>query len=129
MKEIALTQGQFALVDDCEYERLSQFKWYAHKNYKTFYAVRHSPRIKGKRYLIYMHHKIIGKPPKNYVSDHENGNGLDNQRENLRFVTHRQNSQNRKNKKGSSEYPGVCWHERDQRFQARITINGISNHS
>lgn len=97
MKEIRLTQDQVALVDDCDFERLNKFKWFAHKGRNTYYAQRNSPKINGKQRTIFMHHKVIGKPPVGKMSDHEDGNGCNNQRYNLRHVTNRENSQNRKN--------------------------------
>jgi len=43
---------------------------------------------------LYLHHAVIGKPPKGYVVDHINRNPLDNRRENLRFVTVAENAWN-----------------------------------
>ena len=61
MKQIQLTQGKVALVDDLDYDWLSQWKWYAHKEYgECFYAVRHSYQREGKRRLIPMHRQILG---------------------------------------------------------------------
>ena len=124
MKEIALTQGQVALVDDEIYEELNRVKWYARKGANTFYAVRMSPRVDGKQYGIYMHHEISGKTPKGFEVDHRNGMGTDNQRENLRHVTRRQNCQNLKCVKSSSKYPGVYWHKPTEKWVAIIKING-----
>ena len=124
MKEIFLTQGKVALVDDEDFERLNQFKWQAVKNGKTIYGTRSKQQC-----IIYMHHEIIGKPPKGFETDHGNGNGLDNQRYNLKFVTHRQNCQNKKNgKKKTSQYPGVCWKKRTRKWQVGIQINGKNKH-
>ena len=128
MKEIFLTQGKFALVDNCEYERLSEHKWYASKDHKTFYARRQSSVVNGKRYIIHMHREVIGIPPDGMVTDHIDGDGLNNQRENLRFVTHRQNMQNRPNIVMSSQYPGVCWSGRAKKWHVQIKINRIMKH-
>ncbi len=128
MKEIELTQGKVVLVDDCDYERLNRFKWGAHKDGKTFYAKRTSPKINGKQHVIQMHHEIIGRPPRGLMTDHKDGNGLINLRNNLRYVTSRQNNQNRKNMKQSSQYPGVCWHKLRRKWIAMILINGNRKH-
>jgi len=90
MKEIPLTKGKFALVDDEDYSWLSSKPWYARINKKTSYAQRHLPSHKG---VIEMH-RMIMNPPQNLEVDHIDGNGLNNQRSNLRIVTHRQNSRN-----------------------------------
>ena len=75
-----------------------------------------------------MHHAIMGKPPKGLMRDHIDGNTLNNQRYNLRFVTSRQNNQNRKNINKSSKYPGISWHKRDKIWQSRILINCKRKH-
>ncbi len=125
MKKIALTQKQVALVDSCDFERLNQFKWYANKLGNTFYAMRNSSRITGKRHSILMHHEVIGRPPKGLMIDHRNRQGTDNRQENLRLVTHRQNCQNQKKQKTekTSRYTGVCWHKEKERWMAQIQIN------
>lgn len=126
MKEIQLTQGKVALVNDDMYEELNRYKWCAKKHRNTFYAVRYLPQ--NPNLLIYMHHEVIGRPPKNLMTDHENGDGLRNLKSNLRFVTSRQNCQNRKNIKKTSKYPGVYWHKRDKKWVAMILINKKRKH-
>lgn len=122
MRKIQLTQGQVALVDDEDFERLNQFKWHVMKKEKTFYASRGLPKNNWPPTSIKMHHAIIGKPPKGFVGDHKDGNGLNNQRENLRHVTKRQNQQNRKHENSSSRFPGVSWSKVSKMWRARITI-------
>lgn len=118
MKEIQLTQGQVALVDDEDFESLNQFKWCAHKHGNTFYAVR-SIYANGKQ-SIYMHGAIMGGKG----VDHIDGCGLNNQKSNLRLCTQSQNNMNR-NKQGntSSVYKGVYFSKRDKKWMARIKIN------
>src|SRR5262245_15911057 len=102
MKQIPLTRGLFALVDDADFARLSQFKWNAIPGKKTWYAVRAS-----KRKRIWMHREVTGLLCQ---IDHRNQNGLDNTRENLRAATHSQNHANQSKRRGSrSQYRGVCW--------------------
>ena len=128
MKRIPLTQGKYALVDDEDYERLNQYKWQVRKHRHTFYAQR-STSNNGRRKTIQMHHEIIGHPPENLETDHKDGKGLNNQRNNLRHVTGRQNMQNQKNRKNkTSQYPGVGWHKLRQKWRARIVVSGVEKH-
>jgi len=93
-KEIILTQGKVAIVDDDMYDYLNQFKWHAVKQSGKFYARRHikssNPNIK---ILI---HRDVMKPEKGFVIDHIDGNTLNNQKDNLRICTHAQNIRNSK---------------------------------
>ena len=125
MKEIPLTQGKVAIVDDEDYKYLSQFKWCAHKVYNIFYAVRNI-REDGKQKTLQMHTAILGRKD-GFECDHINGNGLDNRRSNLRLVTHRQNEQNR-HKKKTSKYPGIYWNKQNKKWEALIRINGKRIH-
>jgi len=116
MKEILLTQGKVALVDDEDFESLNAFKWHAKKSHNAFYAMRNSPRINGKRHHIRMHREIINTPD-GMETDHIDRNGLNNQRSNLRVVTNQQNQFNRNPK-------GYYFHKPTQKFQAQIWLNG-----
>ena len=67
----------------------------------------------------------MGKPQKRKVIDHINHNGLDNRKENLRFVTRAQNQQNRRStKNSSSQYKGVGWHKASNKWRAKIGHKG-----
>lgn len=123
MKEIKLSQNKITLIDDEDFYFLNQYKWSAYKDSHTFYAV---TKIweNGVRKTIKMHHLIIGHPPLGFVSDHMDGDGLNNQRYNLRFVTHRQSCLNRKNTSRVSMYPGVVWLKKNKKWQAQMWMNG-----
>ncbi len=128
MKEIPLTQGKVALVDDKDFEYLNQWKWHTQKirNHKgqkpLFYAMRSIKNEDGKIVANLMHVEILGKELGCEV-DHRDGNGLNNLRNNLRHLTHRQNCQNLHIKK-TSKYPGVCWYKQKKRWRAQIRFNG-----
>lgn len=132
MKEIKLSQGRFcknkgkyvALVDDEDYEYLSQFRWFVHRCENTCYADKKIV-IDGKRTTQSMHNMIMnGKGV-----DHIDHNGLNNMRSNLRFCSPRENMMNtRKRKNTSSVYKGVNFHKRDKKWQAQIIINGKHIH-
>lgn len=107
MKEIQLTQNQVAQVDDDDYDHLIKFKWRAFKDGQTFYATTNTFRD-GKKTSISMHRFIL-KAQRGVFVDHKDGNGLNNQRSNLRYCTIRQNNANRASRNGStSKYKGVC---------------------
>ena len=115
MKTINLTRGMVAIVDDQDYEWLSQFKWYY---CPVGYAAR---RQNGKH--IYMHRLIAGAKPGEYV-DHINRNKLDNRRSNLRICTRQQNQHNQGPRRGTSRYKGVSYRKDTGKYSAQIHFNG-----
>ena len=119
-KQIILTQGKTALVDDEDFEYLSQWKWFCGLD---GYAVRNSPMVNGKqRSLIRMHRQIMNPPNGLYV-DHINHNKSDNRRENLRNCTLAENQHNTKRPKNNTTgYKGVSKDRR--RFRANIYVDG-----
>ena len=120
-REIDLTQGKKAIVDDEDYEWLSQWKWYyAH----TGYAVRNSPRVLGKHYMIFMHREIM-HTPQGMDTDHIDGNGLNNLRINLRVCSHSRNLQNKGvSINNVSGFKGVSWCQANKKWRARIKASG-----
>ena len=125
MKQIPLTLGKFTIVDDEDYRRFSQHKWYTFKNRNTYYAVRHVWQKGGKTKSILMHREILGlKAGDSRKSDHRDGNGLNNLRENLRICTHIENSRNRHAVRGTSKYKGVHRAtKRGKKWQVGIRYN------
>ena len=79
MKEIAISQGKFAMVDDEDFESLSKHTWC----YLSGYAVRHSKKDEGKKRLIFMHRQIVNAPDRRRIF-HVDGNRLNCQKENIR---------------------------------------------
>ena len=121
MKEIKLTQGKVTLVDDDNFEDLNKHRWFARKDYNTFYVLRQSSTKGGYKQKTILMHRVIMTPPKHLQIDHIDGNGLNNQKSNLRIVTTRQNKQNA-HIKTSSKYPGVVWNKVSKKWQANIRI-------
>ncbi len=114
-KLIPLTQGQFAIVDADDYERLAQHKWYASGKKGQYCAQRMDHGS-----LVLMSHEIIDVP-KGMVCDHINHNRLDNRKCNLRSCTYSQNAQNRLPRKHcSSRYKGVSWDKNNLKWKATI---------
>lgn len=124
MKEIKLTRGKVALVDDEDFEYLNQYKWYAIDCVHTFYA-----RRKENNRHISMHRQILGLTSSKIQGDHKDHDGLNNQKNNLRIANHSQNQANRKSfKNSSSKYIGVCWKKAAKKWQAAIYQNGSNKH-
>jgi len=105
MKKIKLTKKQVALVDDSDYEELNRFKWHARKTVKTFYAERTFTIGNGKRKNVFMHRYIM-QTPKGFDTDHIDGNGLNNQRSNLRVCTRSENLRNQGKKPNNTIVTG-----------------------
>lgn len=96
-KAIPLTQGKFAIVDEEDYTRLMQHRWCAMNINGWWYAGRRH-KVEGKPLTVYMHRAILNPLPA-FITDHINGNGLDNRRCNLRVCTDKGNSNNRKDQR------------------------------
>ncbi len=130
MKKIPLTQELVALVDDEDYGELSKFKWHAVRSHGTFYAYRRAR--KGERSntnQIAMHRQILGIIGEPFITDHENHNGVDNRRFNIRKCTPGQNMQNKSaHKNGTSKYKGVHKSRKSNRWTASIQDNGNHIH-
>lgn len=122
MKEIKLTQGLVAMVDDEDYEKLNQFKWQAKTNCSVYYAKRRAPGPKRISETIWMHRDVLGTPPAGMEIDHIDGNGLNNQKKNLRFCTHKENMQNQHGIRptNTSGVPGVSRHKQTGKWRAQI---------
>lgn len=125
MKEIPLTKGYVALVDDEDFDLVSAFKWHAMVigfSDHLVYAARNAVRADGSKFKELMHRMITGAPSGEIV-DHVDRNGLNNTRANFRIVTHHQNMINRRmHKNNKSGYRGV--RQRGSKWTARITANG-----
>lgn len=130
MKEIKLTQGKVALVDDKNFDWLNQYKWHA----GTYYAQRKiiiqsqnkSKNIKRKLKTISMHREVMrNKLKDNEEVHHINGNELDNREKNLQVVTRSQHEMlGKKRKDCTSQYKGVSLDKNNKKWRAQIRLNG-----
>lgn len=89
MREIQISRGMTAFVDDEDYDKLSRWKWCAsvRKDRKAVYAYNGT--------LKKLMHRAIMEVPEGMQIDHINHNGLDNRKENLRLCTQVGNMANR----------------------------------
>lgn len=127
MKEISLSKGLVALVDDDDYEWLSKYKWYACRGKSGWYAVHETRQSEGGR-VIRMHREIVDAQPGELV-DHWNHDTLDNRRENLRLCSDTQNCANQKLRvDNTSGYKGVGWNSRVRKWRAQLGMQGHRVH-
>lgn len=141
MREIKLTQGMVAMVDDDDYEWLNKYKWCVSKGRDGYFNARTTiykfyDGYKWRR-SVKMHHLIM-KTTKGQIIDHINGNPLDNRRCNLRLATNAENCRNSKKgtyrgKPCASQYKGVTPSKTTPKggrwgtytyWRAQIVING-----
>jgi hypothetical protein len=121
VKYILLTQGKKTIVDDEDFEWLSQWKWQyrisSNGKYKyQGYAYRNAKCIR-------MHREII-HAPKGIDVDHINGDTLDNRKDNLRLVNNFQQNQNSaKRRDNTSGCRGVNFFKRLNKWIVRIQVN------
>ncbi len=128
MKEVSLTQGYVALVDDGDYDWAMQYKWQVRRCGTKLYASRCTPGNPSERRTLYMHRELLN-PIRGILCDHVDGDGLNNQRENLRAATRSQNGANagmRPN--NTSGFKGVGWQSRLGKWRARLKIGRRSLH-
>jgi hypothetical protein len=117
-RQVPLTRGLVALVDETDWPVVSQFKWRPYRGTSTWYAI---ADIDGHRVRM---HRLILKPPDDVLVDHRNHNGLDNTRRNIRPCNNQQNVMNaRAKRRGTSRFKGVCWHKASGKWSAEIFYN------
>jgi hypothetical protein len=124
MIEIPLSRGLVARIDDEDYALASQYKWHAVKPYDTFYAATHTTDADGQRVYLYMHRLILGLISRDAQADHNDGDGLNNTRLNLRPCNNTQNSANKgRYKRNTSGFKGVTFDKQHGRWRAQIGVN------
>ena len=127
MKEIPLTQGRAAIVDDEDYEGLIKNKWHfrdVKSEFRIGYACR-SVRLEGGKRIIMMHRQVMGLGWDTSIQvDHIDGNGLNNQKSNLRICNNSENHMNqRPPRHNTSGFIGVSFDQRSGRYVAYINVN------
>ena len=128
MREIPLTKGKVALIDDEDYFWVSKHKWhYGEKRAgsKIGYAKR-GRKVSGKQLFVKMHRAIVACPD-GFQVDHIDGNSLNNQKSNLRICTGTQNARNVTSVAGCG-FKGVSKVSYLTKFRAKICHNGNRVH-
>ena len=121
--------GRVALVDEEDYDLVMQYRWHIFEIARR--GRLHGPyataRIKcedGSWRDAWMHTLLTGWP----LTDHVDGNGLNNHRSNLRAATNAQNVRNGRPRGGTSQFKGVTWYRARRKWHAAIMLNGKRHH-
>lgn len=118
VRQVQLTKGKIALVDDKDYGRVMTRRWTAYLNGKNWYC---HASIDGKQ--VPLHRFILNASP-GVTIDHRDHDGLNNQRQNLRPCTTQQNLMNSGPRNGTSKFKGVAFCKRTGKWQAAMCHNG-----
>lgn len=117
----AVTQGYVTLVSPEDAYLLSEHRWCANVRANTVYVQRSSKEVGAA--ATCMLHKAVTKAP---ITDHKDGNGLDNRRTSLRSASYSQNAANRIRMTIASAtgFRGVYRTRQKGVFEAAIVKNG-----
>lgn len=121
-KQIALTRGRVALVDDDVFEWADAHNWGVTISGYTYYAIRRGPRPERRTILL---HRQIMMPPPGMIVDHIDGDGLNCTRQNMRVCTHSENHYNQRIRSdNTSGFKGVSWNSGMKKWVAYIHVDG-----
>lgn len=130
---VPLTRGYEAMIDVADVDLVSGWNWFADMKFradgsvKTLYAARNHKKD-GEQFLVRMH-RVIDRTPPGMETDHRNGNGLDNRRENLRSATKTQQRHNQRIAVNNvSGVKGVGFHKARQKWHAYISVDDKQRH-
>jgi len=103
---VALTQGEQAIVDRDDLDRVVEHSWYAMRSGDRCYA---ASKVKGGVMLMHRFILDLGVDRDGFDVHHKNGDGLDNRRENLQKVNRSDHMliHNAPQENGNSSV--VCW--------------------
>jgi len=128
MKTIPLSQGFVALVDDSDYDRVSAYKWSATRTKNNVYGIRKVKTPEGRTTSQLLHRFIVDVNYPDIDVDHQDHDGLNCQRYNLRTCVRGENDGNRQKTRGTSRYKGVSFDSHRGLWRACITIRKTSKY-
>lgn len=106
-------------VDPVDKHFLSEFTWRVHQGYASAQVWRN-----GKTHRVYLHRLILNLKDPRHLTDHINGDRLDNRRKNLRVVDFQTSNQNVSgHRNSSSRFRGVSWDKRAKKWEASAKMN------
>lgn len=130
-RRIALTQGQYAIVDAKNYDRMNKFNYYAHRNRHgngSYYAKRSISIGGGKCIPVPMQYDVMTPNPGEIIDHIDPIETLNNCEDNLRSAPQRFNTFNRRrHSNNTSGRKNV--HKRGNKWIVRITAFGTEHTS
>jgi hypothetical protein len=127
MKKITLSNGAMTLVDDDNFERLSEYKW---KQNSNGYVLRTGWNKELKKYEAVLMHRVIMSTPAGMHTDHINRDVLDNRKSNLRNATPSENNYNTRPlwSNNTSGYKGICWDKSRNKWLVRVGTKQVGRY-
>lgn len=132
-REVQLTRGHVALVDDEDFGGVSQSRWHAQIQRRAsgsarVYAYKSVRTPDGKWKTVALHRMLLNAP-EGFDVDHIDGNGLNNRKSNLRLCSKAENQHNAQPRTGgASAFKGVTFHGPRKKWAARIRVSGNRIH-
>jgi hypothetical protein len=124
-KEIELTQGQVAIVDDEDFERAKGYNWCAMWRPKENAFWAHAYVQKGEERIWMSLQRFILGDPKGWDVCFRTDNPLDCRRNNLCVATRQEVAQKQRiSRKNRSGFKGVSWDAQTNRWRADIGTDG-----
>jgi hypothetical protein len=127
---VTLNDGYEAIIDASDVSLVDGVNWCAKLScrkdgsIKSVYAIRNTQLEDGSWKTVYMH-RVIANTPSGMETDHLDGNGLNNRRENIRNATRAQNAKNKRmNVNNTSGFRGVYADKRRGTWRIQIKVDG-----
>lgn len=118
-----LNDGTLCMIDEHDRDLIDTYRWYPQRSNGHVYA-----QAKDQTKTVLLHRLILARIlnrslERSDITDHINGDGMDNRRVNIRLATHRENMANRKrSKRNGLGFKGV-YRSHKNSYRARITVN------
>ena len=124
---VPLTKGYEAVIDAADAQFVGGWNWFAKVKSRTVY-VRRNDFSSGRQITVLLHRVLMDAQDGQDI-DHRDGNGLNNQRINLRIATKSQNMHNQRLRSDNvSGFKGVYWNKAERKWAAAIKLHGKQRH-
>ena len=127
MQRIQLSQAKWALIDESDAPLISERSWFAVRSRGCFYAAaKNYTRGVGEGPRFLMHRIIMGVDDPTVFVDHIDGDGLNNQRSNLRLASRAENKRNGRDYRNNTSGVKGVWFQ-DGRWWGGVKLMGVNH--